>query len=103
MLFFYVDNLQFSISKNIKTLPWLPQNDILGHCKVKLFFSHGGANGFFESIYHGVPLVIAPFFGDQPLNAAKAKHNGIAKIVDLKSITADELVQIMSAVMTKAR
>ena len=84
-------------------MSWLPQNDILGHSKVKLFFGHGGINGLLESIYHGVPLVIAPFFGDQPHNANTAKHIGIAEKVDLKSITADELVQVMRTVMTKAR
>ena len=84
-------------------MSWLPQNDILGHSKVKLFFGHGGVSGLFESIYHGVPLVIAPFFGDQTSNANTAKQIGIADKVDLKSITADELVQVMRAVMTKAR
>ena len=84
-------------------MSWLPQNDILGHSKVKLFFGHGGVSGLFESIYHGVPLVIAPFFGDQYYNAINAEHIGIAEKVDLKSISADELVQVMRTVMTKAR
>ena len=99
----FLENIHFPLSKNIKTMSWLPQNDILGHSKVKLFFGHGGINGLLESIYHGVPLVIAPFFGDQPHNANTAKHLGIAEKVDLKSITADELVQVMRTVMTKAR
>ena len=84
-------------------MSWLPQNDILGHSKVKLFFGHGGINGLLESIYHGVALVVAPFFGDQHYNANTAKHIGIAEKVDLKSITADELVQVMRTVITKAR
>ena len=95
--------MHFPLSKNIKTMSWLPQNDILGHSKVKLFFAHGGINGLFESIYHGVPLVIAPFFLDQFGNADSAKHIGIAERVDLNSITADELVQVLRTVITKAR
>ena len=97
------ENIHFPLSKNIKTMPWLPQNDILGHSKVKLFFGHGGMKSLLESIYHGVALVIAPFFAEQFGNADTAKHIGIAEKVDLNSITADELVQVMRTVMTKAR
>ena len=100
---FFVEKLPVQLGKNIKTMSWLPQNGILGHSKVKLFFGHGGINGLLESIYHGVPLVIAPFFGDQHYNANTAKHIGIAEKVDLKSITADELAQVMRTVITKAR
>ena len=102
-IYLFIENIHLTRSKNIKTMSWLPQNDILGHSKVKLFFGHGGISGLFESIYHGVPLVIAPFFGDQFANANTAKHIGIAEKVDLKSITADELVHVMRTVMTKAR
>ena len=32
---------------------WVPQNDILGHPKLKLFITHGGNNGQYEALYHG--------------------------------------------------
>ena len=84
-------------------MSWLPQNDILGHSKVKLFFGHGGVNGMLEAMYHGVPMLIAPFFGDQPLNAKVAKHNGMAEWVSLASVTANELADIMSKVISNSR
>lgn len=31
-------------------MPWVPQNDILGHSSTKAFLSHMGANGLNEVI-----------------------------------------------------
>ncbi|XP_031561284.1 UDP-glucuronosyltransferase 2B17-like, partial [Actinia tenebrosa] len=57
--------LPSDISSNIKAVKWLPQNDVLGHHKARLFISHMGHNGMYEALYHGVPLVACPLFGDQ--------------------------------------
>lgn len=44
-----------------------------------------------ESISKGVPLVGIPFFADQPLNVKKMLNLGIAKSVDLKTLTKENL------------
>ncbi len=44
------------VGPNVKTFDWLPQNDLLGHPKIKAFVSHMGANGGYEAAYHGVPI-----------------------------------------------
>jgi UDP:flavonoid glycosyltransferase YjiC (YdhE family) len=36
--------------ENVLFLPWLPQNDLLGHPKTKLFITHCGKNGIFEAL-----------------------------------------------------
>lgn len=61
----------------------MPQNDVLGHPKTRLFIGHAGLNGIFESIYHGVPMLCSPFFGDQFDNARAAKHAGFAEVLRL--------------------
>ncbi len=42
---------------NVMLLKWLPQQDILGHPKLKLYINHGGQSGFQESLCHKKPMV----------------------------------------------
>ncbi|KAI0633620.1 UDP-Glycosyltransferase/glycogen phosphorylase [Trametes polyzona] len=49
---------------------WTPQQTILEHPATGWFVCHGGHNGVIESISAGVPLILWPFYADQPLNAA---------------------------------
>ncbi|KAM4809753.1 UDP-glucuronosyltransferase 3A1 [Rhinophrynus dorsalis] len=66
------------LAPNVKIMDWISQNDLLGHPKARLLVTHGGLNSLMEAIYHGVPVVAIPLFGDQPDNAVriKAKHFG---------------------------
>ncbi|KAI0674843.1 UDP-Glycosyltransferase/glycogen phosphorylase [Trametes maxima] len=49
--------------------PWSPQQTILEHPVTGWFLAHGGHNGVTEAICAGVPFIVWPFGGDQPLNA----------------------------------
>ncbi|KAJ7334416.1 hypothetical protein OS493_014730 [Desmophyllum pertusum] len=91
---------KIDLSSNIKVASWLPQNDILGHNQTKLFINHGGVNGLMEAAYHGVPMICAPFFGDQYDNAHLARRKGFAEVVNLDTITADELVEVIIKVIS---
>ncbi len=42
-----------------------------------VFVSHGGSNSFHESLLLGVPLVVTPFFGDQPLTGRRVEELGV--------------------------
>ena len=79
------------IPNNVLLLKWLPQNDLLGHNKTRLFLTHGGANGQFEAVYHAVPMIVFPLFGDQPYNAKRAESKGFAVAMDMLTFTPDEL------------
>ncbi|XP_013393120.1 UDP-glucuronosyltransferase 2C1-like [Lingula anatina] len=81
-----------SVTPNVKLLPWLPQNDLLAHRNTKLFISHFGLGGAFESFYHGVPVIGLPLNGDQYYNSNRAQHRGIAKVMDILYFTTEELV-----------
>ena len=39
---------QLSQTQGSQVMPWVPQNDILGHPGTKAFLSHVGANGLNE-------------------------------------------------------
>ncbi|KAD3068063.1 hypothetical protein E3N88_35943 [Mikania micrantha] len=52
-----------------KIVPWAPQVQVLSHCSIGVFVTHGGWNSVLESIGAGVPMICRSFFGDQPTNA----------------------------------
>ncbi|MBN3314894.1 UD2A1 glucuronosyltransferase, partial [Atractosteus spatula] len=88
-----------TLSPNTRVYDWIPQNDLLGHPKTKVFITHGGTNGIYEAIYHGVPMVGIPLFGDQPDNMMHMKTKGAAVVVDFNSMESRDLVDALSTVL----
>jgi len=80
------------LPENVMLGKWLPQQDILGHPKLKAFVTHGGLLSMFETVYHGVPIVSIPVFCDHDSNAAKAELDGYAIKLELSSMTAEQLL-----------
>lgn len=70
-----------------------------GHPKTKAFVTHGGTNGIYEAIYHGVPMVGIPMFADQPDNLVHMKAKGAAVTVDLNFMTAKDLRDAINMVI----
>ena len=70
------------IPENILIVPWFPQHDLLAHPKTVLFVTHCGMTGILEAVYHSVPMLALPIFGDQPDNAARLVERGLALKVD---------------------
>ncbi|XP_030647783.1 UDP-glucuronosyltransferase 2B11 isoform X7 [Chanos chanos] len=88
-----------TLAPNTRLYDWIPQNDLLGHPKTKAFITHGGTNGIYEAIYHGVPMVGIPMFGDQPENMVHMKSEGAAVIMDFNSMETKDLVDGLKAVI----
>lgn len=47
-----------------------------GHPNLKVFITHGGMLSIMEAVYHKVPLLVLPGFGDQQGNAARCERMG---------------------------
>lgn len=75
-----------NLGNNTLLVKWLPQNDLLGHPKTRAFVAHGGTNGIYESIYHGVPVVGIPLLFDQFDNMLRLKVRGAAKVLDVTKL-----------------
>ncbi|KAK6294621.1 hypothetical protein J4Q44_G00354510 [Coregonus suidteri] len=75
-----------TLGNNTLLVDWMPQNDLLGHPKTKLFVAHGGTNGLYEAIYHGIPVVGLPLFSDQYDNLLRLKERGGAKLLSLATV-----------------
>uniref|UniRef100_A0A3P8YXG3 UDP-glucuronosyltransferase n=2 Tax=Esox lucius TaxID=8010 RepID=A0A3P8YXG3_ESOLU len=85
----HIGDRPVTLSNNTLLIDWMPQNDLLGHPKTRLFVSHGGTNGLQEAIYHGVPVVGLPVFFDQYDNLLRLQVRGGAKIVTLAKVDKD--------------
>ncbi|XP_030833013.1 UDP-glucuronosyltransferase 2B31 [Strongylocentrotus purpuratus] len=94
---------EYDLPPNIKALPWLPQNDLLGHPKTRLFMYHGGNNGFYEAVYHGVPIIVLPFFGDQLDTAARITSRGMGLQLDKLTLSVDLIHHHLTEVLGDER
>ncbi|XP_053259600.1 2-hydroxyacylsphingosine 1-beta-galactosyltransferase isoform X1 [Podarcis raffonei] len=88
-----------NLGNNTKLIEWLPQNDLLGHSKIKAFLSHGGLNSIFETMYHGVPVVGIPLFGDHYDTMTRVQAKGMGILLNWKTITEDELYKALVKVI----
>ncbi|XP_022807145.1 UDP-glucuronosyltransferase 2C1-like [Stylophora pistillata] len=88
-----------NMSKNVRIVPWMKQNYLLGHTATKVFFTHGGLNSVLEGAYHGTPMVVLPLFGDQPANAMKVYEAGIGVILDLQKLTPNVVTNALLEVL----
>ncbi|XP_059525734.1 UDP-glucuronosyltransferase 2A1-like isoform X3 [Myotis daubentonii] len=90
-----------TLGANTRLYDWIPQNDLLGHPKAKAFITHGGTNGIYEGIYHGVPMVGVPMFADQYDNIAHMKAKGAAVEVNMITMTSTDLRDALKTVINE--
>lgn len=91
----------FNPADNILISSWFPQDDILAHSNVKLFITHGGLLSCTESIYHGVPVIGIPIFGDQKMNMARVSQVGWGIGVDFDNITETSIRWAIEEILNK--
>ncbi|XP_019720352.1 UDP-glucuronosyltransferase 1-1-like isoform X1 [Hippocampus comes] len=89
--------------ENVKMMSWVPQNDLLAHPGARAFITHAGSHGLFEGLCHAVPMVMVPIGGDQPDNAARMASRGVGVVLDISSITAEDLLQGLNEVINDTR
>nr|KAF6432676.1 hypothetical protein HJG63_020282 [Rousettus aegyptiacus] len=88
-----------TLGPNTRLYKWIPQNDLLGHPKTKAFITHGGTNGIYEAIYHGIPMIGIPLFADQADNISRMQAKGAGVIVDFQTISSTDLLKALKTVI----
>lgn len=76
---------------------------ISAHRNLKVFITHGGLLSTTEAIYHGVPLIGIPIFGDQQMNIAQAIHMGYCVTVPYKELTEDKLTDAVNEILSNSK
>ena len=92
-------NCETKIVNNTMEMPWIPQNDVLGHASTKLFISHCGNNAQYEALYHSVPIICLPIFGDQHYNALRIHRKGLGPFLNMAEFTAENLVSTIDELL----
>jgi UDP:flavonoid glycosyltransferase YjiC (YdhE family) len=76
------------IPPNVLMLNYAPQLQILERADVVI--THGGLNTIREALVFGVPLIVFPSFGEQPMNAGRVVHHGLGVWGNLQSVTVEQ-------------
>ncbi|XP_059055471.1 UDP-glucosyltransferase 2-like [Achroia grisella] len=85
---------------NVLKVRWIPQYELLKHKKVLAFIGHGGLLGMTEAVSVGKPMLVVPFYGDQPTNAAAAVSIGFAKKISYADFTDESLFEAIQSVLS---
>ncbi|KAG8456720.1 hypothetical protein GDO86_002485 [Hymenochirus boettgeri] len=90
---------EVKLAPNVKLMDWVPQNDLLGHPKVRLLVTHGGINSLQEAVYHGVPIVGIPLFGDQRENLIRVKGKKFGTFIPPEQLTAESFADTIQHII----
>ncbi|XP_070690603.1 UDP-glucuronosyltransferase 3A1-like [Pempheris klunzingeri] len=88
---------------NLRLVDWLPLNDLLGHKNARLFISHGGQNSLLQAVYHAVPVLGIPLFGDQFDNMVRAETKGLGLTINPTHITRELLSSTIQILIQDTR
>ncbi|KAF9418805.1 hypothetical protein HW555_004472 [Spodoptera exigua] len=80
---------------NVIVRKWMPQKEILSHPNIKVFLSHGGLIGTLEAVFHGVPIIGIPIYGDQYKNLIKAEEAGTGTTLLFHDINEENLERLL--------
>ena len=91
------------LNNNIYIFDRIPQNDMLGDNRTALFISHCGINSLHEAIYHAIPVLCIPLFGDQFDNAGIVLSRELRLALGSEDIYEHKLVRTLKTVLADAR
>ena len=84
---------------NTLIVPHVPQLELLP--RVSAVVCHAGQNTVCETLYHGIPLVVAPIRDDQPIVAQQAVDAGVAERVRFGRARAEQIGAALDRVLTE--
>lgn len=76
---------------------------IPGHPKVRLLVTHGGMNSLMEAVYHGVPVLGIPLFGDQHENMARIKNREMGTYIPPEQLKAENFASTIQHIIENKR
>jgi glucuronosyltransferase len=100
ILWKYDDDTMAVDREKVMIKKWFPQDDVLAHRNVRIFITHGGLLSCTEALYHGIPLIGIPVFGDQQTNMDRSVSSGWGLRLDFGNLTASSLKWAIDEMLT---
>ncbi|XP_023314407.1 uncharacterized protein LOC106648144 [Trichogramma pretiosum] len=94
------EDLPTGLPSNVITHNWLPQLQVLKHKNIKAFVTHGGTMGTQEAVYHAVPMIGIPLFGDQHINIKTYVKKNLAVYVNRHELTEETFTRAVREILT---
>ncbi|XP_021955947.1 UDP-glucuronosyltransferase 2B20-like [Folsomia candida] len=91
------------VPKNVHTLKWVQQQDLIAHPKIRAFIGHGGLLSTQEAIFHGVPMIIVPLFAEQDYQAVRANDRETAIALEIAELTEEKLLNAILEVTSNPK
>jgi len=85
------------IPDNIHIYNSVSQLEVLRMADV--FVTHGGMNSVSEALVYGTPMVVIPFFADQPVNARCIEKLGVGKRLEYSAANKGSIKEVVFSVL----
>lgn len=92
-----LDGMPGGVPESVLVREYVPQLDLLPHLDAVV--CHAGHNTVCESLWHGVPLVVAPIRDDQPIVAGQVVDAGAGVRVRFNRVDAPRLAAAVESVL----
>ncbi|XP_036141129.1 UDP-glycosyltransferase UGT5-like [Monomorium pharaonis] len=89
----------FQIPNNTMIVKWMPQSKVLTHKNIRTIWTHGGLLSTHEAIWHGVPIIVMPFFMDQKSNTQILLSKGIAVYLDFNTLSMQTILDAVEEIL----
>ena len=89
--------------ETIRIETFVPQPEVLEHPAVRCFLTQGGAWSVQEAWLAGTPMVVIPFFADQPYNASLVQQLGVGLRLWRSEVNAESVGSAITAVLDSER
>src|SRR6478735_8752720 len=86
---------------NVHVENYVPQSLLLPYCNAVV--THGGHNTVLGALGYGVPLVVIPFYADQPDNASRCTAIGVGRAISPSELSPEKVREGVSAVLGDER